>query len=37
VSVHWDPAHAFALDATQSADAGVDLDEEAALPDPVAS
>ena len=37
VSVHWDPAHAFALDAAQSADAGVDLDEEAALPDPVAT
>ncbi len=37
VSVHWDPSHAFALDAAQAADAGVELDEEAALPDPVAT
>ena len=33
--LHWDPAFTFALDATQSADAGASVDSEAAAPDPV--
>jgi spermidine/putrescine transport system ATP-binding protein len=34
VLLHWDPAHTFALDATQAADAGAKIDEDAAAPDP---
>jgi spermidine/putrescine transport system ATP-binding protein len=34
VLLHWDPAHTFALDATQAADAGANIDEDAAAPDP---
>lgn len=32
VTIGWDPAHAFALDASQDVDAGAAIDEEAALP-----
>jgi spermidine/putrescine transport system ATP-binding protein len=35
VVLHWDPAHTFALDATQAADAGAGIDDDAAVPDPV--
>ena len=35
VLLHWDPAHTFALDATQAADAGASIDDDAAAPDPV--
>ncbi len=35
VALHWSPAHTFALDATQAADAGAVIDDEAAAPDPV--
>lgn len=35
VTMHWDPAHTFALDATQAADAGASIDDDAAVPDPV--
>jgi spermidine/putrescine transport system ATP-binding protein len=35
VLMHWDPAHTFALDATQAADAGSSIDDGAAVPDPV--
>jgi spermidine/putrescine transport system ATP-binding protein len=35
VQLHWEPAHTFALDATQAADAGANIDEDAAVPDPV--
>ncbi len=35
VVLHWDPAHTFALDATQAADAGASIDDGAATPDPV--
>ena len=33
--VTWAPDHAFALDAAQDVDAGVEIDEDAAAPDPV--
>ncbi len=33
--LQWDPAHTFALDATQSVAAGSSVDDEAAAPDPV--
>jgi spermidine/putrescine transport system ATP-binding protein len=33
--VTWAPDHAFALDAAQDVDAGVEIDEDAATPDPV--
>lgn len=32
VTIAWDPAHSFALDASQDVDAGADLDEDAAVP-----
>jgi spermidine/putrescine transport system ATP-binding protein len=35
VVLHWDPAHTFALDATEAIDAGVELEETAERPDPV--
>jgi spermidine/putrescine transport system ATP-binding protein len=35
VQLHWDPAHTFALAATQSAEAGAAIDEDAVAPDPV--
>jgi spermidine/putrescine transport system ATP-binding protein len=35
VMLHWDPAHTFALDATEAIDAGVELEETAERPDPV--
>jgi hypothetical protein len=35
VQLQWDPAHSFALDATQSVEAGASIDEDAAAPDPV--
>jgi spermidine/putrescine transport system ATP-binding protein len=35
VHLHWDPAHTFALAATQSAAAGAAIDEDAIAPDPV--
>ena len=35
VRLHWDPSHTFALDATQAADAGSSIDDDAAVPDPV--
>ncbi len=35
VALSWDPAHTFALDASQAADAGVEIEEGAAAPDPV--
>ena len=34
VSLTWDPAHTFALDARQAVDAGVEIDEDAAAPEP---
>ena len=34
VALHWDPSHSFGLDATQAADAGASLDDDAAVPDP---
>jgi len=33
--ITWAPDHAFALDAAQDVDAGVEIDEDAATPDPV--
>jgi len=35
VVVSWAPDHTFALDAAQDVDAGVEIDEDAATPDPV--
>ena len=35
VVLTWSPDHTFALDASQDVDAGVDVDEEAATPDPI--
>lgn len=35
VILHWDPAHTFALDATEAIDAGVEFDDTAERPDPV--
>jgi spermidine/putrescine transport system ATP-binding protein len=35
VVVTWAPDHSFALDAAQDVDAGVEIDEDAATPDPV--
>lgn len=35
VVLQWEPAHTFALDATQAADAGASIDDDAAVPDPV--
>ena len=35
VALTWDPAHTFALDASQAVDAGVEIEEGAALPEPV--
>jgi spermidine/putrescine transport system ATP-binding protein len=35
VLLTWAPDHSFALDASQDIEAGVDVDDEAAAPDPV--
>jgi len=34
-TVTWAPDHSFALDAAQDVEAGVEIDEDAAAPDPV--